>query len=196
MASDLRALNRNIKRRLIHALSLGLPTQLAQDLADEGLDGVGVIPTPEDFWDMTAPKIGEILAVRPIGVAISNTQATQYVSRQSGDNITASVIINARIAVVLVFSPPAGYPVLEREGRQLAQAEVLELLADIYRGAVLEVILRDAVDGESILEIFPNSDFADTITPDTTTGALGRAVLEFNITAQGLHPVPSYSLER
>jgi len=195
MATPLRKLNRGMRERLIKALVNGLPTQLIDDLTEEGLEYIGPLPVATDYWDITAPDLGKMTS-SDIAIAISNTQQTEYSMRLSGDAVTASVIVRARISVVALVKPPAGYPELMRNGRLMAQSEILELMADVYRGAILEVALRDAVDGETVLEIFPVSDFADTITPDTTAGALGRAVIEFEISGQGTHPAPSYALER
>jgi len=195
MATPLRQLNRKMRERMIKALVTGLPTQLADDLLDEGLETIGVIPAASDYWDTIAPDMGNI-AMSNIVIAISNTQSTEYRTRLSGDSVTASVILTARLSVVALIRPPGAYPALTRNGRRLEQLEVLELMADVYRGAILEVLLRDAVDGESILEIFPVSDFADSITPDVNSGTLGRAVIEFETSGQGTHPAPSYALER
>lgn len=192
MIAPLRSLMRAQKDQIVKTLVNGLEAQLLLDATAEGLETIAAAPEAVDYWIIQAPQLKEILNHREAAVTISHTEATTYDIRLSGDAAGASMIATSYIAISLVFKRPGGYPALLRRGRTLVEAEIVELLADVYRGAILEVLLRDAVDGQTILEVMPVSDFADTIVEDDFDGALGRAILEFEITGQGAHPKPQY----
>jgi len=189
----LRSMVRRQKSRIIETLIASLPLQLSIDATDEGVEGI--IPTPEapDYWMITTTSLPEVLNHREVAVIVAQVGTTDYPIRLSGDQISASMQTLARISVIIVFKRPAAYPLLERRGRQLLEVEITELMADIYRGAVLEVLLRDAVDGQDVLDVKIVSDFADSILSQEGD-ALGRAVLELELMGQGTHPQPQYRL--
>lgn len=193
MIAPLRSLMRAQKDQIVKTLVNGLEAQLLLDATEEGLESIAVAPEALDYWIIQAPQLTEILHHREVAVTISHTEATTYDIRLSGDAAGASMIATSYIALALIFKRPGGYPALMRRGRKLVEAEIVELLADVYRGAILEVLLRDAVDGLTILDVVPVSDLADTIIEDDFDGALGRAILEFEITGQGQHPQPQYT---
>lgn len=172
-----------------------LELELAETGHGLGLEGLLVTPRPEDYWVVRAVDIAELLLVSDVAITITTTQPTSYDARLSGTSRSASTIVRSAIAVSALIRQPVGFNAPMRRGRKLQLAELLEEAADVYRGAMQQVLLRDAVDGVVILDAFPESDFAESIVVDQL-GTVGRAIVEFEITGEGRHPVPTYQLAR
>jgi len=190
----LATISRLAKDRLVETLLAGLADQLIYD-TPPALDGLIVAPAPSDYWIVDDPQLTELMLHSNVAVVISQVAATSYDMRLSGTGTIASMIVSVPIAVSILVGPPHGYPSIMARGRELVEREIRELIVDIYRAAAMDVLMRDAVDGRDIIEIRPSVDYADAVTSDTL-GTLGRAVVEYTVRAQGVHPSPSYALTR
>ena len=153
-------------------------------------------PAPADYWIVQETSVADLMLHSEVAVVISHVAPTAYPTRLTGSGSSASSLATLSLAVQILHWSPRGYPTIEERGRDLSEREVVERIADIYRQAQIEVMLAACVDGRDVLECWPVSDYADSITADQLDGTLARAVIEYEIKSQGQHPSPRYTTPR
>lgn len=184
---------RRQRERLEQVMTVGLGLALA-DMAEQTQTSTFIAtPQPRDYYQVQDLQVEEILATSPVLIQISPNRETRYDALLSGTGRAASTWTTNEIAIMALFLPPAAYSPIERNGKQLIPQEILELMGDAYRGAVIDVVMRDAVDGKIITAVRPLNDFADSVYTDTL-GTVGRAVMVFEVKTQALHFSPQYSV--
>jgi len=188
---------REVKERVADVMLGRLGIELAVDrYATEhpALATLLIGPTPDDLWIVRNEDIDNLLIDRDVALVISTTDATTYDFNLSGTGQEASRIVTIPMSCGVLFKAPSSYTQITRRGRDLKLAEIVELMADIYRGAMIEVVCRDVVDGRVVLDARPLRDYSDTVWADTDAASYGRAIVEFEIKAQGAHPTPAYQI--
>lgn len=188
-------LPRLAKDRAVEVLLAHLGAALDQ-IAPAELRALIPTPAPADYWIIQEVDVADLMLHREAAVVISTVAPTAYPTRLTGSGSSASSLVTMSIAVQILHWPPRGYAPIQERGRDLSEREVTERIADIYRQAQQEVMLATMVDGRDVLECWPVSDYADSITADQLDGTLGRAVVEYEIRSQGQHPSPRYMTPR
>jgi hypothetical protein len=195
---DIATLTRAQKDRLVECLLWALPDRLAYDLAGEPaeLAALTPVPTPDDYYVVKDADVAELLAHTDVAITISSSRPTTYPSRLTGTRRQASALTRSYVTITAHLRGPAAYATLLRRERQLREREILELMVDIYRGAVLSACLEHAIDGSTILEIAPISDYSEALGTTPDGGARGRATIELELSSHVHHPTPAYTLTR
>lgn len=188
-------LPRLAKDRAVEVLLAHLSSALDQ-IAPAELRALIATPAPADYWIVQEVDVADLMLHREVAVIVSTVQPTTYPTRLTGSGASASSLATMSLAVQILHWPPRGYAPIEERGRQLSEREVTERIADIYREAQQEVMMSALVDGRDVLECWPVSDYADSITADQLDGTLGRAVIEYEVRSQGQHPSPRYLTPR
>lgn len=199
MTTPIQIVIRKIKRRVAEVLTLGLPPAIADDpdiIAAPDLAELALVPAQEDVWITPAPALDDLFLDRNVALIISQTRPTDYPIKLTGSAFAASMVLDVYLSIALVFEPAACQPILLSDGRRLRLSEITDLIADLYRGAILTVLLRDAADGQVILNITPISDLSDQIQADTQDRTYGRAILEVAARAHAHHPTARYDTAR
>jgi len=181
--------------RIVEALMAGLSTEILQLAAAEGLEDIIEVPEPSNYYIVGVNEFTQLVLHDKVAVVISPTRDTVYQQRLSGNGLRGSAITESYLAAAIVFPAVSGFTAVTRRGRPLGETELGAVLSSIYTGAMLEVLLRDAVDGQVILDLFPTRDYADSISSEQLP-TVYRSVVELSVRGQGSHPHPQYQLAR
>lgn len=179
------------KRRLEEVLYLGLEEQIR--VIDT--EAIAPIPSRDDYWLTTGGDVEQIFGYTDCIVAIGQETPTEYLLNLTGTKDRDSSICQTNYRITLLFKQLATTEEITFQERKMRPLEIVDLMADIYRGAIIEIIDRDAVDGCVITEADIVSDFADTITIDNI-GVTGRAVITISVRTQVERSTPAYNVAR
>jgi len=169
---------------------------LAQDLINiNDINDILIAPSNDQYWITTGINPLDVIFNSNQAMIISQQTSASYPKRLTGNQAQSSVLTAITYAVSFIFKWPSATEPVTRLGEELRQFELIDLMADRYKGAMLTTLLRDAVDGVSILEIQLKSDWSDAIAYDSI-GVIGRALLQFEVKSQALIPTSSYAVAR
>lgn len=196
--TPLERLVREQKDRVVETLVTQLPGKLADLLSEEPAALAALVPTPQpaDYWVVRALDVEQLLLHTDVAIVVSSSRATTYPTRLTGTRRAASLLTRSYLTITAHLRPAVAYAQIERRGRALRERELLELIADIYRGAILSTLLEWATDGAVILDVALTSDYSETLGSDATDGARGRAAIEIELAGHASHSTPQYTLTR
>ena len=151
-------------------------------------------PTQDQYWIANGIPLDRIFQNSLQSIGISQGSATTYPRAISGDKSYSLHMVETPMRISFFFLEPAGIEqgIAISLDEQLRPYEVTELIADIYKAAIIETILSQAVDGLIIMEVSLISDFTNQIT-EQNLGTIGLAAIDIMVKSEGKRPTPTYN---
>lgn len=192
MSTDIRHTHRLALDRVEWVVRTLLPDELVS-ATPQSME-VPAAPADTECY-LLAEQLGQQLLTTGLALVVESYAPSTISDYQSGSPTERRCRMAIPCRIRVLFSRLA-QPVYTRPNtsRPCSFEEQLQLVAEVYKGALLAILFRDLPDSQIITDVVPTRDYAG-VAPEGDAGFIGVALIECDLICEATIPGPRRHLQ-